>query len=84
MNGLGMMEIYLDTNQMFYIRRIAEEGEGSDFGSYEWACRMFPDSPKLVQDIRALSYIVGLQYEWELRFSPSDASFAEVTVACEN
>jgi hypothetical protein len=33
-NTLGMEKIYLDTNQLYYIRRIAEEAQGSDFGSY--------------------------------------------------
>jgi hypothetical protein len=31
-----------------------------------------------VQDIRALCYIVALQYEWDLDFSSSNASFTEV------
>jgi len=71
-------KIYFDTNQMYYIRRIADEAEGWDYGSYEWAYRAFPNSPNLVQDIRALCYIVALQYEWDLDFLPSDASFAEL------
>ena len=75
-----MRKIYFDTNQMYYIRRIAEEAEGSDYGSYEWAFRAFPRDPNLVQDIRALCYIVALQYEWDLDFLPSDASFAELSL----
>jgi hypothetical protein len=72
--------IYFDTNQLYYIRRIAEESEGADYGDYEWAYRMFPNTPDLVQDIRALCYIVALQYEWELDFSSSDSSFTEVSL----
>jgi len=63
---------------MYYIRRIADEAEGWDYGSYEWAYRRFPSAPDLVKDIRALCYIVALQYEWDLDFFPSDASFAEL------
>jgi predicted nucleic acid-binding protein len=73
-----MRKIYFDTNQMYYIRRIADEAEGWDYGSYEWAYRAFPNNPNLVQDIRALCYIVALQYEWDLDFLASDASFAEL------
>jgi len=76
-----MKKIYFDTNQMYYIRKIADEAEGWDYGSYEWAYRNFPNDPKnLVQDIRALCYIVALQYEWDLDFFPSDASFAELSL----
>lgn len=75
-----MKKIYFDTNQMYYIRRIADEAEGWDYGSYEWAYRDFSQDPKLVQDIRALCYIVALQYEWDLDFLPSDASFAELSL----
>jgi hypothetical protein len=71
-------KIYFDTNQLYYIRRIAEEAEGLDYGQYEWAYREFPNNPELVQDIRALCYIVALQYEWDLDFSSSNASFTEV------
>jgi len=63
---------------MYYIRRIADEAEGWDYGSYEWAYSIFPNDPNLVQDIRALCYIVALQYEWDLDFLPSDASFSEL------
>jgi len=66
-------KIYFDTNQLYYIRRIAEESQGFEFGDYGW-----PNNPKLAQDIRALCYIVALQYEWDLDFCSSDASFAEV------
>jgi predicted nucleic acid-binding protein len=71
-------KIYFDTNQMYYIRRIADEAEGWDYGSYEWASRRFPNDLHLVQDIRALCYMIALQYEWDLDFLPSDASFAEL------
>ncbi len=73
-----MTKIYFDTNQLYYIRRIAEEAEGWEYGDYEWAYRAFPNNPQLAQDIRALCYIVALQYEWELDFYSSDASFTEV------
>jgi predicted nucleic acid-binding protein len=75
-----MIRIYFDTNQMYYIRRIAEEAEESDYGNYDWAYHAFPNDPDLVQDIRALCYIVALQYEWDLDFFPSDASFAELSL----
>jgi len=75
-----MKKIYFDTNQLYYIRRIAEEAEGWDYGKYEWAYRMFPDKPDLVQDIRALCYIVALQFEWDLDFASSNASFTEVSL----
>ena len=73
-----MRKIYFDTNQLYYIRRIADEAEGWDYGTYESAYRAFPKGPNLVQDIRALCYIVALQYEWDLDFLSSDASFAEL------
>ena len=76
-----MKRIYFDTNQLYYIRRIADESEGWDHGDYQWAYRAFPNSPQLVQDIRALCYIVALQYEWELDFSSSDAAFSEVSLS---
>ena len=75
-----MTKIYFDTNQLYYIRRIAEEADGWDYGDYEWAYRRFPNDPELVQDIRALCYIVAMQYEWNLDFLPSDASFAELSL----
>ena len=65
---------------MYYIRRIADEAEGCDYGNYYWAYPVFPNDPRLVQDIRALCYIVALQYEWDLDFLPSDASFAELSL----
>lgn len=34
-----------------------------------------------MQDIRALCFIVALQYEWELDFLPSNASFAELKLS---
>jgi hypothetical protein len=73
-----MKKIYFDTNQLYYIRRIADEAGGWDYGDYEWAYRMFPKSPELIQDIRALCYIVALQYEWDLNFSSSNAAFSEI------
>jgi len=78
---LDLKKIYFDTNQFYYIRRIAEEAEGWDYGNYDWAYRIFPDDPELVQDIRALCYIVALQYEWDLDFSSSNASFTEVSLS---
>ncbi len=76
-----MRNIYFDTNQIYYIRRIGDEAEGWDYGSYKWAYRVFPNDPKnLVQDIRALCFIVALQYEWDLDFLPSAASFAELSL----
>jgi hypothetical protein len=71
-------KIYLDTNQLYFIRRIADEAGGFDYGDYEWARRKFRGDSELVKDIRALCYIVALQYEWELDFSSSDASYTEV------
>jgi hypothetical protein len=76
-----MERIYLDTNQLYYIRRIADEADGWDYGNYEWAFELFPDNPELVDDIRALCFIVALQYEWELDFLPSNASFAELSLS---
>lgn len=76
-----MNKIYFDTNQLYYIRRIADEAQGDDYGNYEWACTLFPNSPELIQDIRALCYIVAMQYEWELDFLPSDASYAELCLS---
>ncbi len=75
-----MKRIYVDTNQLYYIRRIADEAEGFDYANYEWAYRQVPNDPELLQDIRALCYIVALQYEWDLDFCPSNASFAEVSL----
>ncbi len=76
-----MAKIYLDTNQLYYIRRIRDEANGWDYGNYKWAHRKFPNDPQLVQDIRALCYIIALQYEWELEFFTSDASFTEVSLS---
>jgi hypothetical protein len=76
-----MKHIYFDTNQMYYIRRCADESAGWDYGSYEWAYRVFPRNPEQIRDIRELCYIVALQDEWALPFSTSDASFAELTLA---
>ena len=79
--ALAVRKIYFDTNQLYYIRRIAEEAEGWDYGDYEWAYRLFPNDTELVRDIRALCYVVALQYEWDLDFYPSDAAFAEVSLS---
>jgi hypothetical protein len=73
-------KIYFDTNQIYYIRRIADEYGGADFGDYTWAYHHFRNNPRLIQDIRALCYMVGLQYEWDLDFYSSDASFAELSL----
>lgn len=71
-------KIYFDTNQLYYIRRIAEEAEGWEYGDYSWAYRLFPDNPQMIADIRALCYIVALQYQWDLEFCASDASYTEL------
>ncbi len=71
-------KIYFDTNQLYYIRRIAEEAEGWEYGDYSWAYRLFPDNPQMIADIRALCYIVALQYQWDLEFCSSDASYIEL------
>ena len=76
-----MTKIYFDTNQMYFIRKIADEAEGWDYGSNEWVYHKYPNDPNLIQDIRALCYIVALQYEWDLDFFPSDASFAELSLS---
>lgn len=75
-----MRKIYFDTNQMYYIRKIADEAEGWDYGKYDWAYHFFPNDQNLVKDIRALCYIIALKYEWELDFFPSNASFAELSL----
>lgn len=75
-----MKKIYFDTNQLYYVRRIAEEADGWEYGDYEWAYHMFPNNQELVKDIRALCYIVALQYEWDLDFSFCDAPFTEVSL----
>jgi hypothetical protein len=76
-----MAKIYLDTNQLYYIRRIADEADGWDYGNYQWAYRNFPNDLQLVQDIRALCYIIALQCEWELEFFTSNASFTELSLS---
>lgn len=73
-----MKKIYLDTNQLFYIRRIADESQGWDYGDYSWAYKHFKNDPQMIADIKALCYIVALQYEWDLEFSTSDASYTEL------
>jgi len=70
--------IYFDTNQLYYIRRIAEEGAGYDFGDYSWAYDVFRGQPDMIADIRSLCYIVALQYQWDLEFNPSDAAYSEL------
>ena len=76
--GARLTKMYFDTNQLYYMRRIAEEAEGWEYGDYKWAHRVFSNDPQLVQDIRALCYIVSLQYEWGLHFYSSDAAFTEL------
>jgi len=77
-------KIYFDTNQIYYIRRISDEADGSEFGDYSWAYRVFPDKPELVADIRALCYIVALQDQWDLEFTSSDASYTELCLSTGN
>jgi hypothetical protein len=76
-----MMKIYFDTNQLYYIRKIAEEDHGSEYGDYDWAYRQFANDPLLVQDIRALCYIGSLYDQWGLDFSTSDAAFSELCLS---
>ena len=71
-------KIYFDTNQLYYIRRIADECEGFEFGDYSWAYRVFPKNPNMIADIKALCYIIALQYQWDLEFCHSDASYTEL------
>jgi hypothetical protein len=70
--------IYLDTNQLYFIRRIAKESQGWEYGDYSWAYRYFKNDPAMIADIRALCYIVALQYEWDLEFCASGASYMEL------
>ena len=77
--GIKMgVKVYLDANQLYYIRRIAEEARGWEYGDSSWAYQYFKNDPAMIADIRALCYIVALQYEWELGFSTSDAAYTEV------
>ena len=78
--GMGQ-KIYFDTNQLYYIRRIADEAEGFEYGDYSWAYNLFPDNPEMIADIRALCYIVALQYQWDLEFCSSDASYTELCLS---
>ena len=55
-----MEGIYLDTNQLYFIRKIAEEADGFDYGNYEWACRLFPDNPDLVDEYAFLFWQLGV------------------------
>ena len=71
-------KIYFDTNQIYFIRRIADESEGDEFGDYSWIFEIFPNNPEMVADIKALCYIVALQYQWDLEFCSSDASYTEL------
>lgn len=71
-------KIYFDTNQLYFIRRIADEAEGFEYGDYSWAYDIFPNNPEMVADIKALCYIVALQYQWDLEFCSSDASYTEL------
>jgi predicted nucleic acid-binding protein len=72
-------KIYFDTNQIYYIRRIAEEAKGYDFGDYSWAYKQFKDDSRMINDIKALCYIVSLQYQWDLEFSPSNEAYYELS-----
>jgi len=74
-------KIYFDTNQIYYIRRIADEAEGYEYGDYSWAYELFPNNPEMIADIRALCYIVALQYQWDLEFCSSDASYTELCLS---
>jgi len=76
-----MKRVYFDTNQLYYIRIMADEAGGFDYGDYQWAYRVFSNDPILVGDIRALCYIVAFQYEWELDFLPSNASYTELVLS---
>ena len=71
-------KIYFDTNQIYYIRRIVEEAEGYDFGDYSWAYKQFKDDSRIINDIKALCYIISLQYQWDLEFSPSNEAYYEL------
>jgi len=71
-------KIYFDTNQLYFIRRIADEAEGFEYGDYSWAYDIFLNNPEMVADIKALCYIVALQYQWDLEFCASDASYTEL------
>ena len=76
-----MRHIYLDLNQLYYIRRIADEAQGWDYGDYRWAYQMFAGNRDHIRDIRALCYIVALEDEWQLQISASEASFAELCLS---
>jgi len=71
-------KIYFDTNQLYFIRKIADEAEGYEYGDYSWAYESFPNNPDMIADIKALCYIVALQYQWDLEFCSSDASYTEL------
>lgn len=71
-------KIYFDTNQLYFIRKIADEAEGYEYGDYSWAYESLPNNPDMIADIRALCYIVALQYQWDLEFCSSDASYTEL------
>lgn len=71
-------KIYFDTNQIYFIRRIAYEAEGFEYGDYSWAYDIFPNNPEMVADIKALCYIISLQDQWDLEFCSSDASYTEL------
>ncbi|MFC1947244.1 hypothetical protein ACFLXY_04905 [Chloroflexota bacterium] len=73
-------KIYFDTNQIYFIRRIAEEAEGYEYGDYSWAYNHFSNNPKMIADIKALCYIISLQDQWDLVFCSSDASYTELVI----
>ena len=72
--------IYFDTNQIYFLRRIAEESEGFEYGDYSWAYNVFSDNPEMTADIKALCYIGSLQCQWDLEFCSSDASYTELVI----
>ncbi len=74
-----MKKIYFDTNQIFFLRKIVDEAQGYEFGDYSWANKYFRNNPDMINDIKALCYIIALQYQWDLEFSHSDAAFLELS-----
>lgn len=73
-------KIYFDTNQIYYIRRIADEAEGFEFGDYSWAYDIFAGNPEMIADIKAICYIISLQDQWDLEFCSSDAAYTELII----
>ena len=77
-------KIYFDTNQLYFIRRIADEAKGFEYGDYSWAYDIFSKNPEMVADIKSLCYIMALQYQWDLEFCSSDASYTELFLNVSN